>query len=89
MKFSKERNLLFTATIDEENIGYLDGNTVDIMESVQLASTLPLDLSLWHKRLGHHNYDDIKMMISKNLVDGLVPDSKAKPDPICEPCLAE
>jgi len=42
------------------------------MESVQLASTLPLDLSLWHKRLGHHNYDDIKMMISKNLVDGLV-----------------
>ena len=60
MKFSKERNLLFTATIDEENIGYLDGNTVDIMESVQLASTLPLDLSLWHKRLGHHNYDDFK-----------------------------
>ena len=28
------------------------------------------------------------MMISKNLVDGLVLDSKAKPDPICEPCLA-
>ena len=59
------------------------------MENVQLASTLPLDLSLWHKRLGHHNYDDIKMMISNNLVDGLVLDSKAKPDPICEPCLAE
>ena len=28
------------------------------------------------------------MMISKNLVDGLVLESKAKPDPICEPCLA-
>ena len=28
------------------------------------------------------------MMISKNLVDGLVLDSKTPPDPICEPCLA-
>jgi len=28
------------------------------------------------------------MMISKNLVDGLVQESKAKPDSICEPCLA-
>ena len=28
------------------------------------------------------------MMISKNLVDGLVLNSKTTPDPICEPCLA-
>lgn len=27
-------------------------------------------------------------MVRENLVDGLVLDSKAKPDPICEPCLA-
>jgi len=27
-------------------------------------------------------------MISNELVDGLVLDSKAEPDPICEPCLA-
>ena len=89
MKFSnKSAQLLFTATIDNDNIRYLDGSTIDIMESVHLASTLPLDLSLWHKRLGHHNYAGINMMISKNMVDGLVLDSKAKPDPICEPCLA-
>ena len=60
MKCSKERNLLFTATIDEENIGYLDGNTVNIMENLQLASMWSLDLSLWHKWSGHHNYDDFK-----------------------------
>jgi hypothetical protein len=58
------------------------------MESVQLASTLPLDLSLWHKQLGHHNYTDIHKMISNELVDGLVLDSTAEPDPICKPCLA-
>jgi hypothetical protein len=79
---------LFSATINDDDIGYLDGSTVDIMESVQLSSTLPLDLSLWHKWLGHHNYTNIRKMISKELVDGLVLDSKAEPDPICKPCLA-
>ena len=58
------------------------------MEKAHLVSTLPLDLSLWHKQLGHHNYDDIERMMSKYLVDGMVLDSDAKPDPICEPCLA-
>ena len=85
----QNKNLLFTATIGNDNTGYLDGHTVvDNTENVHLVSTLPLDLTLWHKRLGHQNYDDIKLMISKNLVDGLVLDSKAVPDPICEPCLA-
>ena len=84
----QSQNVLFTATIDIDNTGYLDGHTVDNSEHVHLVSTLPLDLSLWHKRLGHHNYDDIKLMISKNMVDGLSLDSKTAPDPICEPCLA-
>ena len=88
MDFLDKKLWLFSATVNDDDIGYLDGSTVDIMENVHLASTLPLDLSLWHKRLGHHNYSDIKMMVSKNLVDGLVLDSMAKPDPICEPCLA-
>ena len=30
----------------------------------------------------------IKRMMSKDLVDGMVLGSDAKPDPICEPCLA-
>ena len=81
MNFLDKRSWLFSATINDNDVGYLDGSTVDIMENVHLASTLPLDLSLWHKRLGHHNYDDIRMMISKNLVNSLVLDSKAKPDP--------
>jgi len=54
-----------------------------------MLSTLPLNLSLWHKRVCHHNYGDIKMLIKDSLVKGLVIDSAAKPDPVCEPCLAE
>ena len=79
---------MFTATINSEGIGYLDGSTVDISENVQLVSTLPLDLTLWHRRLGHLNHDSIKTMLKHNLVTGLTMDSLAKPDPICEPCLA-
>jgi len=86
MDFIRNGTTLFTAFVNECNVGYLNGSTIDISESANLSSTLPLDL--WHKRLAHHNYDDIKMMIPKNLVDGLVLESKTKPDPICEPCLA-
>ena len=88
MDFFDQQSWLFSATINDDDIGYLNDSTVDIMKSVQLASMLPFDLSLWHKQLGHYNYLDICKMISDELVDDLVLDSKAEPDPICEPCLA-
>jgi hypothetical protein len=47
--FERNENVLFTASINEDNIGYLNGHTIDIEENVHLVSTLPLDLSLWHK----------------------------------------
>src|ERR1700742_2036699 len=85
---NSERNLLFTATINDYNVAYLNGMTLDITESASLASTLPLDLTLWHRRLCHHNLEDINQLVKNSLAEGLVIDSKAKPDPICEPCLA-
>jgi len=88
MKFDRNDTTLFTATINSENIGYLDGSTIENSENVQLVSTLPLDLTLWHRRLGHLNHDSIKKMLKHNLVTGLTLNSSAKPDPICEPCLA-
>ena len=88
MAFSRNGTVLFTATIDNNNVGYLNGTTLDSTEQVHVSSTLPLDLSLWHKQLCHHNYGDIKLLLKDNLVDGMVIDSAAKPDPICEPCLA-
>jgi gag-polypeptide of LTR copia-type/Integrase core domain/GAG-pre-integrase domain len=88
MAFSRNGTVLFTATIDKNNVGYLNGTTLSSTEQVNMSSTLPLDLSLWHKRLCHHNHGDIRVLLKDNLVDGMVIDSAAKPDPICEPCLA-
>ena len=88
MAFSRNGTVLFTATIDNNNVGYLNGSTLDSSEQVNVSSTLPLDLTLWHKQLCHHNHGDIKTLWKDNLVDGMVIDSAAKPDPICEPCLA-
>ena len=88
MKFIHKEKVLFTATINKENVGYLDGFTVENSECVHMASTLPLNLTLWHRQLAHHNHSGIKKMIKEQMVDGLTLDSFTKPDIVYEPCLA-
>jgi transposase InsO family protein len=88
MRFICENTLLFTAQINENNAAFLDGTTEANPESVNFTSTLPLDISLWHRRLAHHDYNSVKQMISKHLVTGIKIESKQAPDPICEPCLS-
>src|ERR1700753_92074 len=78
MYFNLNGETLFTASIDDNNSAYLDGTTKPV-DTVFASSTLPLDISLWHRRLGHRNLDSIT---------GLKIDSSQSPDPICEPCLA-
>jgi hypothetical protein len=80
--------LLFTAQINENNAAFLDGTTDKNSEAASFISTLPVDISLWHHRLAHHDHNTVRQMISKNLVTGIVIESKQAPDPICEPCLA-
>ena len=87
MAFRQGRSTLFTASIDSSNSATLDGSTV-ASEAALAVSTLPADLSLWHRRFTHHNYADVKRMVQHKLVTGLVLNSDNKPDPICEPCIA-
>jgi len=87
MAFKQGGKTLFTASIDSSNSATLDGSTVT-SEAALAVSTLPADLSLWHRRFTHHNYADVKRMVQHKLVTGLVLDSDNKPDPICEPCIA-
>ena len=77
-----------TAQINENNAAFLDGTTEPNPETVHFVSTLPLDISLWHRRLAHHDHNSVKHMISKELVTGIEINSKQSPDPICEPCLS-
>jgi hypothetical protein len=79
---------LFVAPINEHNAAFLDGVTEPITEFANAATTIPLDLSLWHRRLAHHNLVDVKALNERNLVTGMRLDIKSAPDPICEPCLA-
>jgi hypothetical protein len=87
--FRLARQLVFTATIKENNCGYLDGHTVLPKSlSAMSASTCPLDITLWHRRFAHLNVDSVKRIIRDDLVTGLVIKSSTAPDPICAPCLA-
>jgi GAG-pre-integrase domain len=86
--FIRDGDRLFVASINDDNSAFLDGNTQSHLESAQITSTLPLNYELWHHRLAHTNHNDVKKLISQDLVTGLKLNSKTAPDPICEPCLA-
>ena len=88
MRFERNNTTLFTAQINENNAAFLDGTTDENTESASYISTLPVDISLWHRRLAHHDHNSVKQMISKQLVTGIDIKSKKSPDPICEPCLS-
>ena len=84
MSFARSaRPPLFVAPINDHNAAFLDGVTEAITEFANPATTLPLDLSLWHRRLTHHNLTDVKALIECNLVTGMKLDIKTAPDPVC------
>ena len=86
IKFSQSGTLLFTATINSRNAAFLDGEVV--FEVAGVASTCPMDLALWHRRLGHLHIDAVQKLAKQELVTGLHLQSNTTPDPICEPCIA-
>jgi len=92
MSFIRSRAVLFTARVHASNCAYLEGTTSSnaspIVDSAFASSTLPMDASLWHRRLCHHHYRGIERMTTQQLVSGLLISSKLTPDPICEPCLS-
>ena len=79
----------FTATVNVQNIGYLDGYVIvpKQPEMAKAASTCPLDLTLWHQRCSHLNFADLKHMHLHKVVSGMTLTSLSPPDPICEPCV--
>jgi len=78
----------FTAIISDLNAAFLDGTTVPLAEYASVATNLPPDLDLWHRRLAHHHYEGIKKLLKKKLITGMTLDSSVVPDPIYEPYLA-
>ncbi|OAX30779.1 hypothetical protein K503DRAFT_704823 [Rhizopogon vinicolor AM-OR11-026] len=79
---------LFIAIISGSNAVFLNGSTISIAEYVSVATMIPLDIDLWHKRLAHHHLAGIRMLLDHNLVTGMKLDFKTALDPIYELCLA-
>ncbi|KIJ07055.1 hypothetical protein PAXINDRAFT_90993 [Paxillus involutus ATCC 200175] len=74
---------LFVASINDNNTAFLDGCTEPISEFAQPAATVPLDLSLWHRRLAYHHVAGVKALIEHDMVTGLKLEVKTLPDPVC------
>jgi Pol polyprotein, beta-barrel domain/GAG-pre-integrase domain len=85
MDFKCSTTLHFSASINENNVAYLEGKTVS-HESAHLAHS-PLTLDLWYHCLGHIGQDHLQELVTKDLVTGLKLDSSKSPAPICEPCV--
>ena len=79
---------LFIASINSHNVAFLDGITEPVTEYAHPATTVPLDLALWHHRFAHHHFADIRHLSEHNMVTGMKLNTKSLPDPICKPCLA-
>lgn len=86
ISFRLNGELLFEADIDERNQAFIREIDTPSASAMSAVGTLPLDLELLHRRLGHHS--ETQKILSKNLVTGAKLTSNRKPDPICEPCLA-
>src|SRR6201999_274281 len=91
--FLLQGELLFTASISNDNAAYLDGYTPRMESSFPLVAAaqcirVPLDLELWHRRAMQFNPAALKRALSENLVSAMSLDSLAKLEAVCIPCLA-
>jgi len=71
MDFNCDGRTLFCAPIGSTNCAHLSGSTEPPSELANWVSTLPLTLSLWHRRCCHHNLADITKMHKEGLVTGM------------------
>jgi len=62
---------VFVATINGNNAAFLDGTTQAISQYANPATSVPLDLALWHRRLAHYNVAGVKALIEHKLVTGI------------------
>lgn len=71
MSFSKQGRTHLTAFITPSRVAYLCGTVEPAAEHAHIASTLPMDYDLWHRRPGHLNFASLKQMSSQNRAKGL------------------
>ena len=90
MSFVQNGSVLFTATINDACAAHLDGVAArtDPVVAYSYRTTIPTDLTLWHRRTMHHHLHSLDCTIRDKLVTGITLESRARPNPNCKPCLA-
>ena len=70
LHFIRDGQTVFEAKTLTSNAAYLVGNIIPVGEFASLSSTatLPMDLTLLHRRLCHHHSAGIRKLLSGNLV---------------------
>ncbi|TFY71470.1 hypothetical protein EVG20_g1549 [Dentipellis fragilis] len=87
MCFILNNHPLFTASVTDRNIGYLDGHVVPRpVHTANAISTCPVDATLWHRRCAHLDVDSVRKLISDKLATGITFHSSS-PHLLCEPCI--
>jgi len=71
MEFHENGNLRIVAEIKDNNSAFLEGNTKSNLENAMRISTLPIDITLWHREFRHHHHMAINEAITKKLVTGI------------------
>jgi hypothetical protein len=81
------RNIGFTVHINSSHMSFeRPTGTPLFVATISGSNAAFLDGS--HRRLAHHHLAGVRTLLDDGLVTGMKLDSKAAPDPICEPCLA-
>ena len=78
-------DLQILARITDNNSTFLKGNTINNPENAMAISTLPVDITLWHRQFGHHHSTGINQAIMRTLRTGITLKSQK---PQGKPCLA-
>ena len=90
MSFAQNGTVLFTATINDACAAHLNGVTArtDSIVASTYSMTIPTDLALWHCCTMYHHLHGLDRAICDKLITGITLESRARPNPICEPCLS-
>jgi GAG-pre-integrase domain len=86
MRFLKGEDVIFTATIRDNNIAYADGRTISITRSQQETAATAVDLKTWHRRMNHPGMERLKRMVNSSIVNDFVVSDPKRANLDCDEC---
>jgi transposase InsO family protein len=86
MRFLKGEDVIFTATVQSNNIAYANGRTISIHKPQQEIAATAVDLKTWHRRMNHPGVDRLKKMLSGDIVNDFTVSDAKRATLDCDEC---